>query len=223
MKKILSFALVLAMMLALAIPAMAADGLTFEITVAGTNPGGNPNLYKITIYEDGEEVASANFGNNAFNGSWGKDNFKINGTQTIIGTDGTVYSVSGNNGVTAIIVPPAAPYIIGYDIETVVKVTYDVSGFKFLANQKNEKGPNANYVTVIVTTETVTTTTTYAIWSNGDKTVYRVDVDTDITTATEGSGALANGSGTFSFEVTGGFIVSGSYNGNGNKFSYSID
>ena len=154
MKRILTFTLVLAMMFALAIPVMAASDpvITFEITVAGTNSGGNPNLYRITIFIDGVAVASGTFTNSAFNGSWG-NNFRVNGTQTITAEDGTVYAVSGSSGGTATIVPPAKtePYIVSI---TVVAARAGLSVRQINGNQ--------NWYDFTIT-ETIET-----LWSNGN-------------------------------------------------------
>ena len=66
MKKILSFALVLVMMLALAVPAMAAEGLTFTIGVKNSQEGGKT---PVSIYEDDVLLGTVNISNGNFSGN----------------------------------------------------------------------------------------------------------------------------------------------------------
>jgi hypothetical protein len=123
---------------------------------------------------------------------------------------------------------PEEPTIIG--TRTITTTTFDgyVASVGFLANQKNQQGPKANYITADITETYTVVIDVYDVWSDGTETLNEEKSSsyTDTVLIEGKSNALPNGSAsnlTSTFEGDlGGYSVLVSYNGNGNKFSWSI-
>lgn len=212
MKKLFSFVLVLTLVLAFTVPAMAASGVSLSkdanswyIVVTNGYTGtvtyqDNKNTYNETVTGNGNYFIGLQSG--------------FTGTPELVGTYGDP--------------TPEEPTIVG--TRTVTTTTFDgyVASIGFLANQKNQQGPKANYITAAITETYTVVIEVFDVWSDGTETLNEENSSsyTDTVSIEGKSNALPNGSEsnlvpTFE-EGLGGYSVLVSYNGNGNKFSWSI-
>lgn len=117
------------------------------------------------------------------------------------------------------------PYIIG--MRTITTTTFGgyTKDYSFIADQKNKKGPKANFISATITESYTIDTKVYDVWSNEVETLNE-EASSIVTVPVIISGVsnpLPNGSETnylASFtDGLGGYSVYVTYKGNGNKFS----
>lgn len=214
MKKLLSIALILVIVFSFTVTAMAAEGgVTLEseadswyIVVANGYSGtvtyrDNHNSYTKEVTGNGSYFVGLQSG--------------FTGQLTLVGTYGPV--------------APEGPTIVG--TRTITTTTFDgyVASVGFLANQKNQQGPKANYITADITETYTVVIRVFDVWSNGAETLNeeKSSSHTDTVSFEGKSNPLPNGSEsnlvpTFEGDLEG-YSVIVSYNGNGNKFSWSIE
>lgn len=121
---------------------------------------------------------------------------------------------------------PPGPTIIGTLTVTITKFDGYTASASFLANQKNQQGPKANYITATIEEKYTVITKVFDVWSDGHKTLKSETTSSVSKTYSGTSNALPNGSESNlvpTFEGgLGGYKLVVSYNGNGNKFTWGI-
>ena len=136
MKKFLSFALVLMLVFATAVPAMAASGLYFEY--GGKNPTGHGGTTAIYVYDDDDElIGTAYVGNGYFGGQ--NDTLKNDVTVTIDGKD---YTLNTDGSVTLDVPPHVCDYIkthVGKEVDVeIVKTSGNTNFYAFVITEEYE-------------------------------------------------------------------------------------
>lgn len=209
MKKLLSIALILVIVFSFTVPAMAAEEVSLRKAEDDWYIDVTNGYTGTVTYKDNKQTYSYDVnGNGSYFIGLQRD---FTGQLTLVGTYGSA---------------PEGPAIIG--TRTITTTTFDgyVASIGFLANQKNQQGPNANYITAVITETYTVVIEVYDVWSNGDQTLNETSSYTYSETIEGKSNALPNGSASNlvpSFEGgLSGYSVVVSYNGNGNKFSWSI-
>lgn len=210
MKKFLSLAMMLVLVLSLTFSALAAEP-TLNVWVERDN--GNNNTLNISV---GGVIYTFSIGNNS-DAVYQVGDYKVH-VETY-GNDkiGAFYYVYDG---------PSDPTIVGE--RTVTTTTFDgyATSFDFLANQKYQKGPSANYLTAKITETYTVNVKVYDVWSDGAETL-REESSSTSTISIEGkSNAMPNGAKsnyvpTFSGGLEG-YAVSVTYIGNGNKYSVNV-
>lgn len=235
MKKLIAVVLVLALVCSFAVTAMAGKGN--DKGKGKGNDNGNNNATEQVSDED--EVCRLDWQsdgwylvvNKDFVGTVAYHDNKTNYSFTADGTAGRYYlgSQSGFTGHLYLGTLPEddAPYIIG--TRTVTITTFEGAAFDlgFLANQKNQQGPKANYITASITETYNVEVNVYDVYSDGKEVLNETKSSsyTDYKYINGKSDPLPNGAETnlvptFNGGLDGyGFSVS--YKGNGNKFSWS--
>lgn len=213
MKKILSIALIFAIVFSFTVAAMAAGGVTLRKTSDSWYIDvANGYIGNVTYQDNKGTYSTFVNGNGNYYVGLQRD---FTGQLTLVGSYGTD--------------DPEVPTIIG--TRTITTITFNgyVASVGFLANQKYQQGPKANYITAVIRETYTVVISVYDVWSNGDQTLNedKSSTYTDAVVIDGRSNALPNGSESNlvpTFEGgLGGYSVVVSYNGNGNKFSWSIN
>ncbi|NLV85387.1 MAG: hypothetical protein GXY60_12555 [Spirochaetales bacterium] len=210
MKKFLSLAMMLVLVLSLTFSALAAEPTLDARVEKGT---GNTNSLYITV--NGTEYGPITINNNA------DGVYEVGGYKVFVATQGNV-----KTDIYVVYDGPSDPTIVGE--RTVTTTTFDgyATSFDFLANQKYQKGPSANYLTAKITETYTVNVKVYDVYSDGAETL-REESSSTSTISIEGkSNAMPNGAKnnyvpTFSGGLEG-YAVSVTYIGNGNKYSVNV-
>lgn len=210
MKKLVTIVITLALVLSMAMPVLAKPGVSLRkvsddwyLDVINDYEGeveykDNKNIYKKVVNGNGE--------------------YRL-GLQRDFKGQLTLVKEYGED------VDDEKPYIIG--TRTITTTTFDgyTKNYSFLANQKNQKGPKANYINATITESYTIDTKVYDVWSNEEETLNE-EASSNVIVPVVISGKsdpLPNGSETnypASFtDGLGGYSVYVTYKGNGNKFS----
>lgn len=218
-KKLLAVLLVLVLVLSVSVPASAATSQVKD-TYNGMSLIKTANEWTLEVTTDfcGEVYYCDNETTYSIT---------VNGANTY-----SLTTQTGYKGMLSFVRPaePAVvePYIIGTRTITVRTFEGKTDSIGFLANQKNQKGPKANYITADIEESYTITVTVYDVWSNGDETLNEEKsyTETKTNSITGKSNALPNGAETNLVPTFEGgletYSLTVSYKGNGNKFSYTL-